>query len=150
MVIDSRGGVLEVILGLENVLEDTFWSNWSWPRRSSPQKLHCSRLEDSAFFWTVAILLENVRNLAENLREPFLCFSSGEHQKNFFEDLFFWRTLAPVSLVLGLGLEHSCSSPRKDLSSEGLSLTLASDFFLCPWPWPPALCPWLHLWLIES
>ena len=34
-----------------------------------------------------------------------------------------------VSLVLGLGLEHSCPWPRECLSSEGLSLALASDFF---------------------
>ena len=35
-----------------------------------------------------------------------------------------------MSLVLGLGLEHSCPWPRKGLSSEGLSLALASDFFV--------------------
>ena len=34
-----------------------------------------------------------------------------------------------VSLVLGLGLEHSCPWPREYLSSERLSLALASDFF---------------------
>ena len=36
-----------------------------------------------------------------------------------------------MSLVLGLGLEHSCPWPREVLSSEGLSLALAlaSDFF---------------------
>ena len=34
-----------------------------------------------------------------------------------------------MSLVLGLGLEHSCPWPRKCLSSERLSLVLASDFF---------------------
>ena len=48
-----------------------------------------------------------------------------------------------MSLVLGLGLEHSCPWPRECLFSERLSL--ASDFFLCPWPWPRALCPRLHL-----
>ena len=42
---------------------------------------------------------------------------------NFFEDFFFWRTLAAVSLVL----EHFCPWPREGLSSERLSL--ASDFF---------------------
>ena len=42
---------------------------------------------------------------------------------------FFWRTLVAVSLVLGLGLEHSCSWPREGLSSERLSLALASFFF---------------------
>ena len=36
-----------------------------------------------------------------------------------------------MSLVLGLGLEHSCPWPRECLSSERLSLALAlaSDFF---------------------
>ena len=43
--------------------------------------------------------------------------------------LFFWRALALVSLVLGLGFEHSCPWPRECLSSEWLSLALASDFF---------------------
>ena len=28
----TRGGVLEDVLGLEDVLEDTFWSPWPWPR----------------------------------------------------------------------------------------------------------------------
>ena len=75
---------------------------------------------------------------------------------------FFWRALALVFLVLGLGLEHSCPWPRECLSSERLSLALASDFFcvlgfglglrffLCPWPWPRALCPRLHLWCEAS
>ena len=49
--------------------------------------------------------------------------------ENFCEDLFFffWRAVALVSLVLGL--EHSCPWPRECLSSERLSLALASDFF---------------------
>ena len=34
-----------------------------------------------------------------------------------------------MSLVLGLGLEHSCPWPREVLSSERLSLALASFFF---------------------
>ena len=54
--------------------------------------------------------------------------------KNFCEDLFFFffgEHLPLVSLVLGLGLEHSCPWPRECLSSERLSLALAlaSDFF---------------------
>ena len=62
----------------------------------------------------------------------------------FFFFFFFWRSpekflwrpffffgehLRFVSLVLGLGLEHSCPWPRECLSSERLSLALASDFF---------------------
>ena len=46
-------------------------------KASSPRKLPCPRLEDSTIFWTVEISLENARNLAENLRAPFLFFSLG-------------------------------------------------------------------------
>ena len=101
---------------------------------SSPRKLPWPRLEDSTIFWTDKILLENARNLAENLRRPFLFCSIGDRlKKNFktffawkiflkilFFRFFFWRTLAPMSLVLGL--EHSCPWPREGLSLEGLSL----------------------------
>ena len=38
---------------------------------------------------------------------------------------FFLESTCVVSLVLGLGLEHSCAWPRECLSSKG-----------CPWPWP--------------
>ena len=57
-------------------------------------------------------------------------FFGGDRLKNFCEDLFFWRAQALVSLVLGLGLEHSCPWPQESLSSERLSLALASDFFV--------------------
>ena len=55
------------------------------------------------------------------------CRSPEKNFKDLFR-FFFWKTLALVSLVLGLGLEHSCSWPREGMSSEGLSL--ASDFFV--------------------
>ena len=61
----------------------------------------------------------------------FFFFFFGDRLKNFCEDLlffvFFGEHLRFVSLVLGLGLEHSCPWPRECLSSERLSL--ASDFF---------------------
>ena len=67
-------------------------------------------------------------------------FSFGDRLKNFCEDLFFILE-STCACVLGLGFEHSCPWPRECLSSERLSL--APDFFLCPWP--RALCPRLHL-----
>ena len=73
-----------------------------------------------------------------NIFFVFLFWRSPE--KNCWRS-FFLRTLAPVSLVL----EHSCSWPSEGLSSKGLSLALASEFFLCPWSWPRALCSRLHL-----
>ena len=77
-----------------------------------------------------------MKNFCEDLFFSFFFFFFGDRLKNFCEDLFFfffffWRALALVSLVLGLGLEHSCPRPRECLSSERLSLALAlaSDFF---------------------
>ena len=32
------------------------------------------------------------------------------------------------------------------LASRGSVLGLGLESFLCPWPWPRALCPQLHLW----
>ena len=123
---------------------------------SSPRKLACPWLGDSTIFWIVKILWstwkifwktffcgDRLKNFCEDL------FFFGDRLKNFCEDLFFWRALALVSLVLGLGLEHYCPWPRECLSLERLplALALASDFFLCPWPWPRALCRPLHLCL---
>ena len=56
-------------------------------------------------------------------------FFFGDRLKNLCEDFsFFWKALALMSLVLGLGLEHFCPWPRECLSSERLSLAL--DFFV--------------------
>ena len=105
---------------------------------SSPRKLSCPRLEDSTIFWIVKILW----SAWKFFRRTVFC---GDRLKNFREDLFFggeiaWkifvktfffrRALALVSLVLSLGLEHSGPWPRECLSSERLSLALASDFFV--------------------
>ena len=53
-------------------------------------------------------------------------FVFGDRRKRFFLRPFF-RTLALVSLVLGLGLKHFCPWHQEGLCSEGLSLT--SDMF---------------------
>ena len=77
-------------------------------------------------------MLENARNLAENLVRPFLYSSFVHRLKNFLKN-FFLRSLAPVSLALAssipvLGLEHSCPWPREGLSPEGLFLALGFFF----------------------
>ena len=126
--ISGRGGVLEDVLGLEDVLDDTFSSHRPWPRRSCPwswprslksSKIACPRLNDSTIFeW-----LKFCRSPENFVSTPFFWRSS---EKNFRRS-FFLETLAFVSLVLGLGLEHFCPWPRECLSSERLSLV--SDFF---------------------
>ena len=140
-ILVNRGGVLEDVLGLEDVVEDTIWSPWPWPRRSSPRKLACPQLEDSTIFWNVKILWSAWKIVWKT-------FFSGDRLKNFCEDLFFfffWRALALC--VLGpwpwprafLSLASRASVLGKAVLGLGLG------FFLCPWPWPRALCPRLHL-----
>ena len=68
----ARGGVLEDVLGREDVLEDTFWS--PWPRSLKSSKIALSSARGQRYFWTVKISLENARNLAENLQRPFFGF----------------------------------------------------------------------------
>ena len=81
--------VLEDVLGLEDVLEDTFWSPWPWPRRSSPwpwprsfksSKTGLSSARGQHYFLNSWISLENARNFAENLRAPF-GFPHLEHRR---------------------------------------------------------------------
>ena len=84
-------------------------------------------------FWKAFFRGDCLKNFCEDLFF-FFFFFFGDRLKNFCEDLFFFffgEHLRFVSLVLGLGLEHSCPWPRECLSSERLSLALAlaSDFF---------------------
>ena len=78
---------------------------------------------ESVFSW---------RSLEKFLWRPFFFFFWRSPEKFLWRPFFFFgEHLRFVSLVLGLGLEHSCPWPRECLSSERLSLALAlaSDFF---------------------
>ena len=52
-------------------------------KASRPRKLPSPRLEDSTIFCIDEILLENAKNLEENLRRPFLFFAIGDRLKIF-------------------------------------------------------------------
>ena len=82
-------------------------------------KIALSSAKDSTTF-RIINLLENARNLAENLRRHFFI----DRLKTNFDDLFFvWRTLASVSLVLGL--EYSCPWPWLWIGFVSLASSLA-------------------------
>ena len=90
-------------------------------------------LENWPVFWIVKILTALFFELLKfcGALEKFFGkrFFVEIARKIFVKTFFFWRALALVSLVLGLGLEHSCPWPRECLSSKKLFLALASDFF---------------------
>ena len=101
----------------------------------SPRKLPCPRLEDSTIFEPLKFCWKTPETLRKICKDLFFWFPQVEIAwKKFFEDLFFFffgehLRLCPWSLAL---------------ASRGSALGL--EFFLCPWPWPRALCPRLHLW----
>ena len=124
---------------------------------SSPRKLACPRLEDSTSFWIVKILWSAWKISWKTL-------FSGDRLKNFCEALFFffffffeiawkifvktffffWRALALCVLGPWPRAFLSLASRVSVLGKAVLGLDLG--FFLCPWPWPRALCPRLHLY----
>ena len=110
-----RGGVLKDVLGPGRVLEDTF---------SSPRKLPRPRLKDSTIFEWLKFC-----KLAEKcFSRPFVFFEidGKKNLRPFF--LGKHLHLCPWSLALASSIP-----------------VLGLGFFLCPWPWPRALCPRLHL-----
>ena len=114
------------LLNRGGVLEDRFWSPWPWPRglKSSKIGLFFDFIKALEKFFGKLFFVEIGWKI---FVKTFFFWRSPEKflWRPFF--FFFWRALALVSLVLGLGLEHSCPWPRECLSSERLSLAL--DFF---------------------
>ena len=147
------------------VLEDTFWSPWSWPQSLKSSKIALSsargisfRLEDSTISWTVKILLKNPRNFAENLRRPFSVFLtrrspekiflSFSPEKKFLRPFFCDRLREFFDDLLFCGERLRLCSWSLALASRGSVLDLGLEIFLSPWP--RALCPRLHLCLLLS
>ena len=110
---NTRGGVLEDVLGLEDVLEDTFWS--PWPRGLKSSKIGLSSARGQHYVLNCLNFLERLKNFLENVslwRSP---------EKFLWRPFFLGGALALVSLASSipvLGLESVC--PRKG----------------CPWSWP--------------
>ena len=137
----GRGGVLEDVVGLEDVLEDTFESLALKPQVFENCPVLGSRTALFLNRWN--FVGKRQKPCRKSAKTYYLVSSSRDRlKKNFwrpfspekiFEDLFFsffWRTLASVSLVLGLGLERVCPWPRNFF----LSLALASSLVSSPPP----------------
>ena len=80
--LNTRGGVLEDVLGLEDVFENTFSSPWPWPRSLKSSKIALSSARGQHFFL-------NVKNFVDRLKNVFLDrFFFGDRLKNFLKDIF--------------------------------------------------------------
>ena len=131
--VDSRDGVLD--------LEDTFWS--PWPRGLKSSKIALSSARGQHYFWIVEILLENARNLVENLQRSFAWFPQVEIAwKKFLKTFFAWK-----QFLKNFFLENTCRLCPWSLALASRGSVLGLEIFLCPWP--RALCPRLHLWWIR-
>ena len=83
---------------------------------------------------------DRLKNFCEDL---FFIFVFGDHLKNFCEDLFFFESTCACVLGPWPRAFLSLASRVSVLGKAVLGLGLG--FFLCPWPWPRAFCPRLHL-----
>ena len=119
------------------VLEDTFWSPWPWTQSLKSSKIARTALflEPLKFCWKTP---ETSRKICEDLflfssrgdrlKKKFFFFAWKKNFKTFYCDrlkeflktFFLWRTLASVSLVLGL--KRFCPWPRNLFESLASSL----------------------------
>ena len=131
------GIITEMIPGCSYVKDKDNHQRWSprgrpWPRRhiiksltlaSKPQVLNnCPVLGSRTallFEW-----LKFCRSVEKCFFRPYCLEIDG---KNFFKTFFLRKTLAFDSLVLGLGLEHSCPWPRILFVSLALASSLVSS-----------------------
>ena len=123
----ARGGVLEDVLGLE----DTFWTPWPWPRKSSPwpwpRGLKSSKI---ALFSarSTALFFEVLKFCRSPEKKFWKTFFTGERLKKIYIYIsFFLNTCACV-----LGLERVCRRkgcpwPRICFMSLALALSLVSS-----------------------
>ena len=106
-MVNNRRGVLEDVLGHEDVLEDTFWSPWPWPRRSSPWPWP-QVLENCPVLGSrTAIFFELLKFCRSPEKKFWKTFFTEERLKNLFEDPFFLGG-DTCACVLGLGLGFFC------------------------------------------
>ena len=120
------------------VFEATFWSPWPWYRRSSPWpwSLKFSKITLSSARGQLCFLeLLKFCSLSEN--KFWRSFFWRENAwKNFWTPFFSENTWKIFLKTFFLRNTYACVLgpwpwPREDLSSEALSLALASDFFVC-------------------
>ena len=116
---------------------------------SRPWKLACPRLEDSLLFELLKFCGALEKFFGKRFFEEIAW-------KIFVKTFFFWRS--PEKFMwrpFFFFLENTCACvlgpwPRAFLSlASRVSVlgkaVLGLGFFLCPWPWPRASCPRLHL-----
>ena len=132
-----RGHILKALASKPQVLENCpvfgsrtalFLNRWNFVgKRQKP----CGKSAKDLF------LVSSSRDrLKKNFWRPFLLeknfwrpFFLRSPEKKFWRPIFFlfWRTLASVSLVLGLGLERVCPWPRNFFGSMAFASSLVSS-----------------------
>ena len=76
-----RGGVLEDILGLKDVLEDTFWSPWLWPQSFRSSKIACPALRSrTALFFDPLKFCWKTPETSRKICKYLFCFAQLEHR----------------------------------------------------------------------
>ena len=134
--------VLVLNVGLLPTLQKFRSALPQYASRSSPRGFiledpHIVRCAFDLFIFK--IMKENAKNLAENLRRPFLFFLLEIAWKKRNWRPFIFRTLAPVSFGPWPWAQAFLSMASRGVLGLGLGL------FFVSLSWPRALCLWLHL-----
>ena len=138
-MIVNRGKVLKDVFGLE----DTFWSPWPWSRCLQVLENAQSSAEESTIFWFV-----------KNEPRSWPFFSLTEISRKICDFFFAPRPFVVFLFCLFFFFRRTPEFHKK------FATFLCEDLFfififgehlrcvLCPSPWPRALCPRLHFWLL--
>ena len=155
-----RGGHLEHVLRVEDILENTLWSHWSWPRRSGPWRRSLQVLENALFGWVQHYFLINGK--MGQVHDLFFSSFYGERQRPrgkfmktfvFFCFLFLGERLklrgnfaSLCAKVFFCFLKSTCALCLWSLNIPVLGLEKVCPrkvgprprIFLRLWPWPRA------------
>ena len=112
------------------------WSPWGrpWPQRRPRGHILNSLASKIKSLASKPHILENCPVFGSRTAAFWIVKILYIAKKKFLENVFFWR-LSEKKILKTFFLENTCACvlgpwPREGLSSEGLSLALASDFFV--------------------
>ena len=139
------------------VLEDRFWSLWPWPQSLKSLKIALYSARRQHYFLNRWNFVGKRQKPCRKFAKTIFCFPQVEIArkkilkiffawKKFLKTFFFeiaWKMFLKTFFFFG---EHLRLCPWfLALVSRGSVLGLGLEIFLCPWPWPRALSPRLHL-----
>ena len=132
-IVNTRGGVLEDVLGLEDILEDRFWSSWPWPRSLKSSKIALSSARGQHYLLNCWNFVGKRQKLRRKFAKTFFCFPQVEIawkkilKTLFLKTFFAWKKFLKIFFLKSL---------EKNFWRPSFFLENICACVLGPWPWP--------------